>query len=101
MKDVPSVMGGCPPWIGTLLLECKFMFPLVVRKQYFYCTALGVSRAMMYLAGQSAAEGRGDAYNSGERAFRGINIQRQKVGRALCFVQLLGKGVTIWRLRPV
>lgn len=49
LRNVASVMGGCPTWVGTLLTTCKFLFPFDVRRQYLYCTALGVSRAMMWL----------------------------------------------------
>ncbi|KAL4585042.1 hypothetical protein LXL04_009655 [Taraxacum kok-saghyz] len=65
--------GSVPSWCYQLTKACPFLFPLEVRRQYFYSTAFGLSRALNRLQ-QQQGEG-----STNEREFRPGRLQRQKV----------------------
>ncbi|XP_052626387.1 E3 ubiquitin-protein ligase UPL3 isoform X1 [Lactuca sativa] len=68
--------GSVPSWCYQLTKACPFLFPLEVRRQYFYSTAFGLSRALNRLQNQQGADGQG---SMNEREFRVGRLQRQKV----------------------
>ncbi|KAI3765712.1 hypothetical protein L2E82_15754 [Cichorium intybus] len=68
--------GSVPSWCYQLTKACPFLFPLEVRRQYFYSTAFGLSRALNRLQQQQGADGHG---SMNEREFRVGRLQRQKV----------------------
>ncbi|XP_039167350.1 E3 ubiquitin-protein ligase UPL3 isoform X2 [Eucalyptus grandis] len=68
--------GSLPPWCSQLTKACPFLFPFETRRQYFYSTAFGLSRALYRLQQQQGAEGHGSA---NEREVRVGRLQRQKV----------------------
>ncbi|PKI52859.1 hypothetical protein CRG98_026690 [Punica granatum] len=68
--------GSLPAWTGQLTKACPFLFPFETRRQYFYSTAFGLSRALYRLQQQQGAEGHG---STNEREFRVGRLQRQKV----------------------
>ncbi|KAI7724542.1 hypothetical protein M8C21_011532 [Ambrosia artemisiifolia] len=68
--------GSLPSWCYQLTKACPFLFPFEVRRQYFYSTAFGLSRALHRLQQQQGAEGHGSL---NEREFRVGRLQRQKV----------------------
>ncbi|XP_050366026.1 E3 ubiquitin-protein ligase UPL3 isoform X2 [Argentina anserina] len=67
--------GSLPLWCYQLTKACPFLFPFETRRQYFYSTAFGLSRALNRLQQQQGADGHG----SNEREVRVGRIQRQKV----------------------
>ncbi|XP_076899021.1 E3 ubiquitin-protein ligase UPL3-like [Bidens hawaiensis] len=68
--------GSLPSWCYQLTKACPFLFPFEIRRQYFYSTAFGLSRALHRLQQQQGAEGHGSL---NEREFRVGRLQRQKV----------------------
>ncbi|KAI5402306.1 E3 ubiquitin-protein ligase UPL3 [Lathyrus oleraceus] len=68
--------GSLPSWCNQLTKACPFLFPFETRRQYFYSTSLGLSRALNRLQQQQGAEGLG---STTERAMRVGRLQRQKV----------------------
>ncbi|GER55234.1 E3 ubiquitin-protein ligase UPL3 [Striga asiatica] len=68
--------GSLPSWCYQLTKACPFLFPFETRRQYFYSTAFGLSRALYRLQQQQGAEGHGSA---GDREVRVGRLQRQKV----------------------
>ncbi|KAL6497911.1 E3 ubiquitin-protein ligase upl3 [Orobanche hederae] len=68
--------GSLPSWCYQLTKACPFLFPFETRRQYFYSTAFGLSRALYRLQQQQGADGHGSA---GEREVRVGRLQRQKV----------------------
>ncbi|XP_058785696.1 E3 ubiquitin-protein ligase UPL3-like isoform X2 [Vicia villosa] len=68
--------GSLPSWCNQLTKACPFLFPFETRRQYFYSTAFGLSRALNRLQQQQGAEGLG---STTERATRVGRLQRQKV----------------------
>ncbi|KAK4377364.1 hypothetical protein RND71_003660 [Anisodus tanguticus] len=68
--------GSLPSWCYQLTKACPFLFPFETRRQYFYSTAFGLSRALYRLQQQPGAEGNGSTQ---ERAVRVGRLQRQKV----------------------
>ncbi|KAD6795605.1 hypothetical protein R6Q59_020504 [Mikania micrantha] len=68
--------GSLPSWCYQLTKSCPFLFPFEVRRQYFYSTAFGLSRALHRLQQQQGADGHG---SMNEREFRVGRLQRQKV----------------------
>ncbi|XP_060176195.1 E3 ubiquitin-protein ligase UPL3-like [Lycium barbarum] len=68
--------GSLPSWCYQLTKACPFLFPFETRRQYFYSTAFGLSRALHRLHQQQGAEGNGSTH---ERAVRVGRLQRQKV----------------------
>ncbi|KAL6561040.1 E3 ubiquitin-protein ligase upl3 [Orobanche gracilis] len=68
--------GSLPSWCYQLTKACPFLFPFETRRQYFYSTAFGLSRALYRLQQQQGADGHGSA---GERELRVGRLQRQKV----------------------
>lgn len=68
--------GNLPPWVRQLVFDCKFLFPFELRRRFFYCTALGLARALQHLQQQQAAEG--STSTSQERDLRVSRIQRAK-----------------------
>ena len=47
LQDVLTLCTGeLPPWCRQLTLACPFLFPFDTRRQFFNCTALGLSRAL-------------------------------------------------------
>ncbi|XP_058090942.1 E3 ubiquitin-protein ligase UPL3-like isoform X2 [Magnolia sinica] len=68
--------GSLPSWCYQLTKACPFLFPFETRRQYFYSTAFGLSRALHRLQQQQGA----DTHNStNEREVRVGRLQRQKV----------------------
>ncbi|KAJ7978615.1 E3 ubiquitin-protein ligase UPL3-like [Quillaja saponaria] len=68
--------GSLPSWCSQLTKACPFLFPFETRRQYFYSTAFGLSRALNRLQQQQGADGQGSA---NEREVRIGRLQRQKV----------------------
>ncbi|XP_056160889.1 E3 ubiquitin-protein ligase UPL3-like [Syzygium oleosum] len=68
--------GSLPSWCSQLTKACPFLFPFETRRQYFYSTAFGLSRALYRLQQQQGADGHGSA---NEREVRVGRLQRQKV----------------------
>ncbi|CAJ1972975.1 unnamed protein product, partial [Sphenostylis stenocarpa] len=68
--------GSLPLWCYQLTKACPFLFPFETRRQYFYSTAFGLSRALNRLQQQQGADGHG---SSTEREVRVGRLQRQKV----------------------
>uniref|UniRef100_A0A0E0N8G3 HECT-type E3 ubiquitin transferase n=1 Tax=Oryza rufipogon TaxID=4529 RepID=A0A0E0N8G3_ORYRU len=76
MQDVLALCSGSlPSWCYQMTKACPFLFPFETRRQYFYSTAFGLSRALNRLQQQQ-----GDNQNAGgEREIRFGRLQRQKV----------------------
>jgi E3 ubiquitin-protein ligase TRIP12 len=68
--------GSLPSWCYQLTKACPFLFPFEIRRQYFYSTAFGLSRALYRLQQQQGADGHG---STNEREVRVGRLQRQKV----------------------
>ncbi|XP_020591855.1 E3 ubiquitin-protein ligase UPL3-like [Phalaenopsis equestris] len=68
--------GSLPSWCYQLTNACPFLFPLETRRQYFYTSSFGLSRALHHLQQQQNAENT-SAMN--EREVRLGRLQRQKV----------------------
>ncbi|OIT27638.1 PREDICTED: E3 ubiquitin-protein ligase UPL3-like [Nicotiana attenuata] len=68
--------GSLPSWCYQLTKACPFLFPFETRRQFFYSTAFGLSRALNRLQQQQGAEGNGSTHERGVRVGR---LQRQKV----------------------
>ncbi|KAK9129435.1 hypothetical protein Sjap_009922 [Stephania japonica] len=68
--------GSLPSWCYQLTKACPFLFPFETRRQYFYSTAFGLSRALHRLHQQQGADGNG---STNEREVRVGRLQRQKV----------------------
>ncbi|XP_010531539.1 PREDICTED: E3 ubiquitin-protein ligase UPL3 [Tarenaya hassleriana] len=68
--------GSLPSWCYQLTRACPFLFPFETRRQYFYSTAFGLSRALYRLQQQQGADGSG---STNEREMRIGRLQRQKV----------------------
>ncbi|XP_065865567.1 E3 ubiquitin-protein ligase UPL3 [Euphorbia lathyris] len=68
--------GSLPSWCYQLTKACPFLFPFETRRQYFYSTAFGLSRALSRLQQQQGADGHGSMT---EREVRVGRLQRQKV----------------------
>lgn len=68
--------GSLPSWCYQLTKACPFLFPFETRRQYFYSTAFGLSRALNRLQQQQGADGHG---SGNEREMRIGRLQRQKV----------------------
>ncbi|KAK4340470.1 hypothetical protein RND71_041932 [Anisodus tanguticus] len=68
--------GSLPSWCCQLTRSCPFLFPFETRRQYFYSTAFGLSRALYRLQQQQGADGNG---STNEREVRVGRLQRQKV----------------------
>ncbi|PIN19161.1 putative ubiquitin fusion degradation protein [Handroanthus impetiginosus] len=68
--------GSLPSWCYQLTKACPFLFPFETRRQYFYSTAFGLSRALYRLQQQQGADANG---STSEREFRVGRLQRQKV----------------------
>ncbi|XP_020237991.1 E3 ubiquitin-protein ligase UPL3 [Cajanus cajan] len=68
--------GSLPLWCYQLTKACPFLFPFETRRQYFYSTAFGLSRALNRLQQQQGADGHG---STTEREVRVGRLQRQKV----------------------
>ncbi|KAG0473152.1 hypothetical protein HPP92_015009 [Vanilla planifolia] len=68
--------GSLPSWCYQLTKACPFIFPFETRRQYFYSTAFGLSRALHRLQQQQNAE---NSSVVNERVVRVGRLQRQKV----------------------
>ncbi|XP_051145635.1 E3 ubiquitin-protein ligase UPL3 [Andrographis paniculata] len=68
--------GSLPLWCYQLTKACPFLFSFETRRQYFYSTAFGLSRALNRLQQQQGADGHG---TTSEREVRVGRLQRQKV----------------------
>lgn len=68
--------GSLPSWCYQLTKACPFLFPFETRRQYFYSTAFGLSRALYRLQQQQGSDGHG---SMNEREVRVGRLQRQKV----------------------
>ncbi|KAL5858478.1 hypothetical protein ACOSQ3_005936 [Xanthoceras sorbifolium] len=68
--------GSLPSWCYQLTKACPFLFPFETRRQFFYSTAFGLSRALYRLQQQQGADGHGSA---NERELRVGRLDRQKV----------------------
>ncbi|KAK4405347.1 E3 ubiquitin-protein ligase UPL3 [Sesamum angolense] len=72
--------GSLPSWCYQLTKACPFLFPFETRRQYFYSTALGLSRALYRLQQQQGADGQGSTSEiEGRLEGRFGILQRQKV----------------------
>eukprot|EP00899_Mesostigma_viride_P024650 jgi/Mesvir1/536/Mv11394-RA.2 len=67
--------GGLPAWCTALTSACPFLFPLDARRQYFFLTTFGLSRALQRLQQQNAEQ----ATTAADRELRVGRLQRQKV----------------------
>ncbi|KAE9616464.1 putative aminoacyltransferase, E1 ubiquitin-activating enzyme [Lupinus albus] len=77
MQDALALCSGSlPSWCYQLTKACPFLFPFETRRQYFYSTAFGLSRALHRLQQQQGADGHG---STNEREVRVGRLQRQKV----------------------
>ncbi|GMJ00653.1 KAKTUS, UBIQUITIN-PROTEIN LIGASE 3 [Hibiscus trionum] len=77
IQDVLALCSGSlPSWCYQLTKACPFLFPFETRRQYFYSTAFGLSRALYRLQQHQGAEGHG---STNERELRVGRLQRQKV----------------------
>ncbi|CAL5035273.1 unnamed protein product [Urochloa decumbens] len=76
IQDVFALCSGSlPSWCYQLTKACPFLFPFETRRQYFFSTAFGLSRALHRLQQQP-----GDNNNTAiEREIRIGRLQRQKV----------------------
>jgi len=68
--------GSLPSWCYQMTKACPFLFPFETRRQYFYSTAFGLSRALHRLQQQQNADNHSSA---NEREVRVGRLQRQKV----------------------
>ncbi|GFY89849.1 HECT ubiquitin protein ligase family protein KAK [Actinidia rufa] len=68
--------GSLPSWCYQLTKACPFLFPFETRRQYFYSTAFGLSRALYRLQLQQGVDGQGSI---NDREVRVGRLQRQKV----------------------
>ncbi|KAB2094943.1 hypothetical protein ES319_A01G001600v1 [Gossypium barbadense] len=68
--------GNLPSWCYQLTESCPFLFPFETRRQYFYSTAFGLSRALHRLQQQQSADGHG---STNDREVRVGRLQRKKV----------------------
>lgn len=68
--------GSLPSWCYQLTKACPFLFPFETRRQYFYSTSFGISRALHRLQLQQNAE---NTSGVNEREVRVGRLQRQKV----------------------
>ena len=68
--------GSLPSWCYQMTKACPFLFPFETRRQYFYSTAFGLSRALHRLQQQQSADNHS---SSSEREVRVGRLQRQKV----------------------
>ncbi|KAH7446550.1 hypothetical protein KP509_01G061600 [Ceratopteris richardii] len=77
MQDALALCsGGLPAWCSQLTRACPFLFPFETRRQYFYATAFGLSRALQRLQQLQSAD---NPSASNERELRIGRLQRQKV----------------------
>ncbi|KAK8629783.1 hypothetical protein V6N13_078611 [Hibiscus sabdariffa] len=77
IQDVLALCSGSlPSWCYQLTKACPFLFPFETRRQYFYSTAFGLSRALYRLQQHQGADGHG---STNEREVRVGRLQRQKV----------------------
>uniref|UniRef100_A0A453AFU1 HECT domain-containing protein n=2 Tax=Aegilops tauschii subsp. strangulata TaxID=200361 RepID=A0A453AFU1_AEGTS len=76
IQDVLALCSGSlPSWCYQMTKACPFLFPFETRRQHFYSTAFGLSRALNRLQQQQ-----GDNNSSAtEREVRIGRLQRQKV----------------------
>ncbi|CAA0815645.1 E3 ubiquitin-protein ligase UPL3 [Striga hermonthica] len=70
--------GSLPSWCYQLTKACPFLFPFETRRQYFYSTAFGLSRALYRLQQQQQGSDGHSSFSS-EREVRVGRLQRQKV----------------------
>lgn len=76
IQDVLALCSGSlPSWCYQLTKACPFLFPFETRRQYFYSTAFGLSRALHRLQQQPG----NDNNTAFEREVRIGRLQRQKV----------------------
>jgi len=72
--------GSMPKWCGQLAAACPFVFPFESRRRLFYCTALGMPRALHWLQHNGAAsELAGSHHHHRDYEPRMGRLQRQKV----------------------
>ncbi|XP_042403333.1 E3 ubiquitin-protein ligase UPL3-like isoform X1 [Zingiber officinale] len=77
MQDALALCSGSlPPWCYQLTKACPFLFPFDTRRQYFYSTAFGLSRALHRLQQQQNSDNQN---STSEREVRVGRLQRQKV----------------------
>jgi E3 ubiquitin-protein ligase TRIP12 len=84
LQDVLTLCTGeLPAWCRQLTLACPFLFPFDARRQFFHCTALGLSRALQSLQTMQTASGAStaDAPRGDGRDLRVGRLQRHKVGQ--------------------
>ncbi|KAJ3679918.1 hypothetical protein LUZ60_016196 [Juncus effusus] len=75
IQDVLALCSGSlPSWCYQMTKSCPFLFPFETRRQYFYSTAFGLSRALHRLQQQQGSDN-----TSSEREVRVGRLQRQKV----------------------
>ncbi|KAL0412397.1 UNVERIFIED_CONTAM: E3 ubiquitin-protein ligase UPL3 [Sesamum radiatum] len=81
IQDVLALCSGSlPSWCYQLTKACPFLFPFETRRQYFYSTALGLSRALYRLQQQQGADGQGSTSEiEGRLEGRFGILRRQKV----------------------
>ncbi|WOL09703.1 E3 ubiquitin-protein ligase [Canna indica] len=77
IQDVLALFSGSiPSWCYQMSKACPFLFPFESRRQYFYSTSFGLSRALDRLQLQQNADNANSAIG---REVRIIRPQRQKV----------------------
>ncbi|XP_068639280.1 E3 ubiquitin-protein ligase UPL3-like [Aristolochia californica] len=68
--------GSLPSWCYQLTKACPFIFPFETRRQYFYSTAFGLSRALHRLQQQQGSD---NPSSTRDREVRLGRLDRQKV----------------------
>lgn len=80
VQDAFALCSGClPSWCYQLTKACPFLFSFETRRQFFYSTAFGLSRALHRLQ-QQGSENQGFA-GEGEARFRRLKRQKVRVSR--------------------
>eukprot|EP00245_Coleochaete_scutata_P015662 TRINITY_DN706_c0_g1_i1.p1 TRINITY_DN706_c0_g1~~TRINITY_DN706_c0_g1_i1.p1 ORF type:complete len:1941 (-),score=419.45 TRINITY_DN706_c0_g1_i1:667-6414(-) len=80
MQDALALCsGGLPAWCQQLTRACPFLFPFETRRQFFYSTAFGLTRALQRLQQQQNADGTPQITDRETRELRIGRLQRQKV----------------------
>jgi E3 ubiquitin-protein ligase TRIP12 len=64
--------GSLPSWCYQLTKACPFLFPFETRRQYFYSTAFGLSRALFRLQQLQGADGHGSTNEREVRVGTGL-----------------------------
>lgn len=77
-----------PEWCNLLVHHAHFLLPFEVRRRYFYCTAFGISRALIFLKQEQAIESGGSlsrerdvvsSLSTGRISRQKVRISRNKI----------------------